>query len=558
MRVKPIVTYGLVAGTLLLPLTADALGLGRLTVESALGQPLSAKIELLPGSKEELDSVVAKVADPALYRQNNLQYQAALSRARITHGARRQWRGLPADFVARVDERAVSRSDGRGELVVGSRGARLHVPARPAGHADRCRPGGTDYPGARRNSGAARATCRHRRCADGACAAPRATGDAYTVKRGDTLSKIAKDYKPETVTIDQMLVALFKSNQGAFEGANMNRLRSGAIITIPSAVDTSSTQPGEASKIVKVQSADWRAYRDRVAGAAPMADEAGGRVAGGKIGTTVQEQDACGASGRRPAEGVERCRRGQGLRRRRVIGCAGRGTQGSAKPHRRSRKDAEGPATRGRTQEPDDGAVANAIRCQQGQGAGGGADVYAAGRDGGGGCEGRSGRKGSGRREVCGGCEGGSGCEGGGGCEGGSGCEGRGGCEGGSGCEGGGGCEGGSGCEGRGRCQGDAGYQGRCACGGATCPGSETARNQGSAGKGRAQGRAQGSAGNVRRLPRQHAVVGDRRRRAGHPCGAGRIDRRRAGARRPSSRTASSRERTSRRTRCSAPRAAAS
>ena len=84
MRVKPIVTYGLVAGTLLLPLTADALGLGKLTVESALGQPLSAKIELLPGSKEELDSVVAKVADPALYRQNNLQYQAALSRARIT------------------------------------------------------------------------------------------------------------------------------------------------------------------------------------------------------------------------------------------------------------------------------------------------------------------------------------------------------------------------------------------------------------------------------------------------------------------------------------------
>ena len=84
MRVKPIVTYGLVAGALLLPLSAHSLGLGKLTVESALGQPLSAKIELLPGSKDELDSVVAKIADPALYRQNNLQYQASLSRARIT------------------------------------------------------------------------------------------------------------------------------------------------------------------------------------------------------------------------------------------------------------------------------------------------------------------------------------------------------------------------------------------------------------------------------------------------------------------------------------------
>ena len=147
------------------------------------------------------------------------------------------------------------------------------------------------------------------------------------------------------------------------------------------------------------------------------------------------------------------------------------------------------------------------------------ADAHGAGRDGGGGCEGCSGRKGSGRREVGGRCEGGSGCEGCGGREGGSGREGS------SGREGRGGCQGGGGCEGRRRCQGDAGYQGRCACGGATCPGSEAARNQGSAGKGRAQGSAQGSAGNVRRLPRQHAVVGDRRRRAGHPCGAWRIDR---------------------------------
>ena len=84
MRVKPIVTYGLVAGAFFAPFTANALGLGKLTVDSALGQPLSAKIELLPGSKEELDSIVAKVADPALYRQNNLQYQAGLSRARVT------------------------------------------------------------------------------------------------------------------------------------------------------------------------------------------------------------------------------------------------------------------------------------------------------------------------------------------------------------------------------------------------------------------------------------------------------------------------------------------
>ncbi len=289
MRVKPIVTYGLVAGTLLLPLTAHALGLGKLTVESALGQPLSAKIELLPSSKEELDSVVAKVADPALYRQNNLQYQAALSRARIT-----MERGANGEAYLRVSSPAlmiepyldlmveVNWSSGR---VVRDYTFLLDPPGTPTDVAQV-----EPITPSRAGTAASRTQPAATAAAPMAPAAPRATGDAYTVKRGDTLSKIAKDYKPETVTIDQMLVALFKSNQGAFEGANMNRLRSGAIITIPSAVDTSSTQAGEATQIVKVQSSDWRAYRDRVAGAAPMADEAGGRVAGGKIGTTVEDK----------------------------------------------------------------------------------------------------------------------------------------------------------------------------------------------------------------------------------------------------------------------------
>ena len=169
MRVKPIVTYGLVAGTLLLPLTAHALGLGKLTVESALGQPLSAKIELLPGSKEELDSVVAKVADPALYRQNNLQYQAALSRARIT-----MERGANGEAYLRVSSPAlmnepyldlmveVNWSSGR---VVRDYTFLLDPPGTPTDVAQ-VEPIAPPRAG---SAGAARATCRHRRCADGAC-----------------------------------------------------------------------------------------------------------------------------------------------------------------------------------------------------------------------------------------------------------------------------------------------------------------------------------------------------------------------------------------------------
>ncbi len=61
MRVKPIIQASLVAGALALPAAAWPLGLGRLTVESYVGQPLSARIELLSASKEELDTLSARL-----------------------------------------------------------------------------------------------------------------------------------------------------------------------------------------------------------------------------------------------------------------------------------------------------------------------------------------------------------------------------------------------------------------------------------------------------------------------------------------------------------------
>ena len=84
MRAKPIFSLTLVASALALPVPAYALALGKLTVTSSLGQPLVAQIELTAASRDELDSLQAKVADPSLYRQNNLTYQGVLSRARVT------------------------------------------------------------------------------------------------------------------------------------------------------------------------------------------------------------------------------------------------------------------------------------------------------------------------------------------------------------------------------------------------------------------------------------------------------------------------------------------
>ena len=286
MRAKHVLTYGLVAAFALPGGTATALGLGRLTVESALGQPLSARIELLPASKDELDSLSARVADPTLYRQNKLPYQAALSRARITlQRGPGETAYLQVTSPVSVNEPyldlmvEVNWSAGR---VVRDYTFLLDPPGATAvAQVDPVTPARTGAPAARSRAPAA---------APVAPVGERSAGGTYPVKRGDTLSKIATQYKPETVTLEQMLVAMFRNNQDAFDNGNMNRLRSGSILTIPNAVEASTTQSSEATRLVRVQASDWRGYRDRLATAVPSADEGGGRTAGGRIGSAVVER----------------------------------------------------------------------------------------------------------------------------------------------------------------------------------------------------------------------------------------------------------------------------
>ncbi len=132
MRAKPYITCGLLAGALTLPVSAFALGLGKLTVQSGLGQPLSATIELTSAQKDELDTLRARIADPAVYRDNNV----AISGSDVARAHRRradcERRALPASNDVAGGQRRLPRSVGRAELGDGARRARLHVPARSA------------------------------------------------------------------------------------------------------------------------------------------------------------------------------------------------------------------------------------------------------------------------------------------------------------------------------------------------------------------------------------------------------------------------------------------
>jgi pilus assembly protein FimV len=118
------------------------------------------------------------------------------------------------------------------------------------------------------------------------------------VKSGDTLAKIAGQFKPNDVTLDQMLVAFYNGNQNAFDEKNMNRLRRGAIMNVPSATDAAGTDSAEATRIVRMQASDWRTYRDRVAGSAPAVSGSASRETGGRIGSAVTEATPAAPPGR--------------------------------------------------------------------------------------------------------------------------------------------------------------------------------------------------------------------------------------------------------------------
>jgi pilus assembly protein FimV len=113
---------------------------------------------------------------------------------------------------------------------------------------------------------------------------PAAEATAYEVIKGDTLSKIAGAHLPPGITLNQMLVAIYRANQDAFIRENVNLVRAGRILNIPSAEAIGTVDVDEANRVVRAHMAEFREYRSRLAATPAAADAAPGqREAAGTI-----------------------------------------------------------------------------------------------------------------------------------------------------------------------------------------------------------------------------------------------------------------------------------
>lgn len=267
---------------MVVPAVASAVGMGRLNVLSSLGQTLNAEVDLVSVRKEETATLTARLASPDAYRQANLQYGAAAAGLRFNIQKRPNGelyikitsvRSVNEPFVNLLIE--LNWASGR---LVREYTVLIDPPdyAPPQSAAPAPAPATETRPVPVPQAPIAVATPAPAKPAAVATPAPEkpaAGGEYGPVKRGETLSKIAASVKPEGVSLDQMLIAILRSNPDAFVNNNVNRLKAGKMLRIPDQEQLTAVTPQEAVKEVRLQSADWNRYRKKVADTAGFVSE---------------------------------------------------------------------------------------------------------------------------------------------------------------------------------------------------------------------------------------------------------------------------------------------
>ena len=300
----------------LFALSAHALSLGPIVIQSALGEPLRAEIDILDINAEEAASLKTGIASAAAFRAAGLDYNVVLNSASVTVQRRANGRS----FIRIASDRPVNdpfidmileASWSTGRIVrdytmlldpPNLRSATQSAAAvtAPVTNAESALPSATAplavVPRASSAPGAATASpavaAKRPAASKVAAVKPAAARDGQvTVKSGDTASRIANTNKASNVSLDQMLVALLRSNPDAFVNGNLNRIKSGAVLNMPTTEQALAVTNPEARQMVVAQSRDFGDFRKKLATLAPATQVAAGdRQSSGSVQTRVEDK----------------------------------------------------------------------------------------------------------------------------------------------------------------------------------------------------------------------------------------------------------------------------
>ena len=329
-----------IAAALMLSATASAVGLGGINVASALGQTLKADIVLVDISKTEISSLVVGLASPDAYKNSGLEYPYGnkfkfeiLNRpdgqpyikvssaqpvndpfvsllVQLTWPAgqlSREYTFLldppgyqpvqPAPVQVQAVPPVVQATAPAAATAASAAPEPETLASSPAVPAESTTAAPVQQPAQETSAKQTEQTTPQATLMPAKMAAalevtklPK-NQEWLKVQRGDTMYKIAEKYKLADMNLDRMLVALYRVNANKFDGKNMNRIKSGKILRLPTEDEYSHVTQAEAMKEIHAQAADWNAYRQKLASAAPLRNQSQSaqQVATGKISSSVAD-----------------------------------------------------------------------------------------------------------------------------------------------------------------------------------------------------------------------------------------------------------------------------
>ena len=290
----------------LLPLDGYTLGLGEIDVKSALNQELEAEIELLSAVPEDAEALIVKLASREEFNRAGLDRPFLLQDLKFTNVIKN---GVPhvkitsskpirepfLNFLIEVDwpkghllreytilldppifinEEANSRPAPSGPRPSApapankgatSSGAGLTVVAPVSSMAAK-----TQAPAATAQAGRATPTAQTSVAPAPTYTTPNPDPD-YRVKQGDTAWSLADELRPDqSVSIEQMMLALLRTNPESFIKDNVNGLKRGFILRVPERSEITSVSQADAVAMVRQQNALWREYQ-QIAGSGSSA-----------------------------------------------------------------------------------------------------------------------------------------------------------------------------------------------------------------------------------------------------------------------------------------------
>jgi pilus assembly protein FimV len=238
---------------------AAAVELGQAHVKSALGQPLLVEIPVTQATPAELQSLNAQLASNDAFAKAGGQRPAVALDFSVAD--------VNGHKVIRITSSA-SVDDPYLDLLVqvssstGSSVREFAILLDPPGKVQQAAassaPTRHRAPASNTSASAASSTTTASPSQTAAAPAHHAQSGEFTVEKGQTLSHVAVETAIPGVDKNQMMLALKAANPDAFYRDNINALKAGAVLRVPSRDDAQTTAAAEAAATVRQQDSDWR------------------------------------------------------------------------------------------------------------------------------------------------------------------------------------------------------------------------------------------------------------------------------------------------------------